>query len=78
MATLGASVPRHLVEHELELLVLLFDLALVEVLDCLPRSAELYQDNGGLLDGDVPIVLQLEDVLPDGKADEFGVPLEEL
>lgn len=78
MATLGPSVLRHLVEHELELLVLLFNLALVEVLDRFSWRTELYQNDGGLLDGDVPVVLELEHVLPDRKTDEFRVPLEEL
>ena len=78
MTALSASVPRHLVEHELELLVLFFDLAFVEVLDGFSWGAELDQDNGGLLDGDVPIVLELEYMLPDGKTDELRIPLEEL
>ena len=43
----------------------------------MPRGAKLDQDDGSLLDCDVPIVLQLVDQAPDGQTDEIGVPLEE-
>ena len=64
MASLSASVLRHLVEHHLELLILFLNLALVEVFDGFSRSAELYQHDRGFLDGNVPVILELKDVLP--------------
>lgn len=78
MASLGSSTPGHLVEHDLELLALFLSLAFVEVLDRFSRSAKLDQDDGSLLDSDVPVILQLEDVLPDWQTDELGVAFEEL
>ena len=77
MASLSSSIPRHLIEHDLELLILFLNLALVEVLDGLSWSAELYQYDRGLLDGNVPVILELEDVLPNRQADELRVALEE-
>lgn len=45
MATLTSTILGHLIEHVLEFIVFLFNLALIEVLDRISWSTELDQDN---------------------------------
>ena len=76
--TLLVDVAAHFVIQLYEFLVVTIDLDFVEVLDGLARSAQLYKHNRRLLDRNIPVILQLEHVLPNGVADELAVAHEEV
>ena len=77
MTSLAASIFGHLVEHLLKLLIFFIHFAFVEVFDSFSWSTQLNENNGSLFYGDVPIILKLEDKLPNGQANELRIPLEE-
>ena len=66
-----ASTFGHLVEHLLEDLVFSVNLAFVEVLNSISRRAKLYQDDRSFLDGDVPVILEVKNQLPNRQTDEL-------
>jgi hypothetical protein len=66
------------VQHVSKFVVLLLSFNLVEILDCIPRGTQLDQDNTGFFDCDVPIVLQVEYLLPYRKRNELAIFLKEL
>jgi hypothetical protein len=67
-----------LVQHVAEFVVLLLTFHFVKILDCVPRGTQLNQDNTGFFDCDVPVILQVEYLLPDRKRDELAIFLKEL
>ena len=77
MTSLAASIFGHLVEHLLKLLIFFINFAFVEVFDSFSWSTQLNENNGSLFYGDVPIILKLEDKLPNGQANELRISLEE-